>query len=819
MEFLYWHYTQGLRSYLKRWSYVVSWVVHYFSLTILLPTLFSPWRRLTDDQEIVGLNVGLLFEQMMFNLISRCIGAFVRIFLFLTGSLLLIPAFVAGFAGLICWLLLPFISLPNYWYYEHHGQKYIQKLAKTIISSKNPLDAFLDTPPSKFLLSHVNLKKSSLIEALANPLPQLNPARLLSCSSYFQMVNYFLENGFISQPQLRLLDLNFSDVILAAKWWDSMYLGNKEEKYRFNRPGVGLELLFGYTPQLNQYSQDLSMSQSFSHHLIAREDLVSRMERAFSAGSSIILTGEPGVGKKTVVMEFARRATSGELGSQLSYQRVLDFDYNVLLSQSWDINKKKSQLSGIFKEAASAGNIILVIKDLHRLTSSFVEGVDFTDVFEKNLESHKLKLIVISSSGDYERFLASNTRLRKYFETIEVSSPSPSQAIDILVNEASLWERQKHLQFTVQAIAEIVRDSDKYVTDTPFPEKALELMDYVTAYVEKAGRSLVTADDVTMVMAERTGIPLARLNQQEKEILANLESIFHQELIGQDKAAELISKSLRARTVGVKDSSRPVGSFLFLGPTGVGKTQAARTLAKIYYGSEKEIMRFDMAEFIGVEGLERLIGSSARNMPGTLTTSLKNKPASLLLLDEIEKASPEIYNLFLTLLDEGYITDAFGKKIVARHSFVIATSNAGAEFIRERVASGMDYARLQHEVMEYVQQNRIFSPEFLNRFDGIVVFEPLTPGQLVSIAKLMLKSLGDNLEEKNIHLDITPEVCQKIADESYAPEFGARPMRRAVDLAIGDILGKAILSGQVKSGDRIQLLPHPEKDSYSVQIM
>lgn len=799
---------------------MLSWVVHYFSLTILLPTLFSPWRRLTDNQEIVGFNFGLMFEQFTFNLISRCIGAVVRIILFIAGSLLLLPALVAGFAGLVCWLTLPFIGLPNYWYYEHHGAKYIQKIAKSVISDAgSPLNALLNNPPGIFLLSHLGVKINDLVAAAAVPSPPLDNKLLLGCISYYQLINYFLDQGFFNQAKLRLQNLHSSDLLLAAKWWDDMYSGNKEDKFRFNRPGVGLELLFGYTPQLNTFSSDLSISQSFTHHLIAREDLVSRMERVFDTGSSIILTGDPGVGKKTVVMEFARRATSGELGSQLSYQRVLDFDYNVLLSQSWDISKKKIQLSEILKEAASAGNIILVIKDLHRLVSSGVEGLDFTDIFEKSLENHKLKLIVISSSADYERYLAPNSRLRKYFETINVTSPTNEQALDILVTEATMWDRQKHLQFTVQSLTEIIRDCDRYITDTPFPEKALELMDYVTSYVTKSGRSVVTADDVTVVLTERTGIPLAQLNQQDKQLLANMEEVFHRDLVGQDMAVSLISKSLRAHSLGVKNTVRPIGSFLFLGPTGVGKTEAARTLAKIYYGSPDAVLRFDMSEFIGLEGLERLIGSSIRNLPGSLTTALKNKPASLLLLDEIEKASPEIFNLFLTLLDEGYITDAFGKKIIARHAFVIATSNAGAEFIREKVTSGIDYSTLQNDVLEYVQQNRIFSPEFLNRFDGVVVFEPLNSDQLISVAGLMLNTLAKTLEEKNIHLQITPEVCQKVAADGFAPEFGARPMRRVVDLAIGDVLGKALLKGEIKSGDTIKLVPQQGKENYSLQII
>ena len=370
---------------------------------------------------------------------------------------------------------------------------------------------------------------------------------------------------------------------------------------------------------------------------------------------------------------------------------------------------------------------------------------------------------------------------------------------------ASWWESSRRLTITAQSLQAIIRGSDKYITDTPFPEKALELLDAAVSYVDKKDSVQVTVDDVNAVIAETTGISLARLTEKERQLLGNLEAIIHHRLVGQDAAVSLIAKSLRARAAGVKSDSRPLGSFLFLGPTGVGKTETAKTLAQVYYGTEDHILRFDMAEYAGAEGLERLIGSVANNQPGKLTTTVKNRPASLLLLDEIEKAPPQVYNLFLSLLDEGQITDAFGTKINCRNLFVIATSNAGAEFIRTQVISHTSTPDLQKLVLDHIQKQGIFSPEFLNRFDGVVVFEPLSSDQLTAIAKLMIDSLAKNLDEQDISLTSTPQVYSRLASQGFEPEFGARPMRRLVDITIGDVIGRALLSGSIKPGDKVVL--------------
>jgi ATP-dependent Clp protease ATP-binding subunit ClpC len=820
MEFIAWHYSEGLSNYLRRWYYLMAWVVNYFSLPLLLPTLFYPWKRLIDDEVTVGFSFERAFRRFTFNVISRCIGAIVRIFLLIFGLLAFFPCFLVGLIGLMFWICIPVVGIPYFITSDtRHHRLFTRLISKFNSSPDTAFRTLITSQPGKFILAHLG-PNSSVLSAVFTP--QALNFQNLSSFTLTEIINRFISSGCWDESQLQKLGINFQDLLFAAQWWDEVYgpqNDTEDESIKLGRPGLGLELLFGYTPLLNQLSVDLSLPQEFSPHLMGRSDLVNRMERELSGGNSIILVGSPGVGKKTVVLEFAKKAMEGELGPKLIYKRVLDFDYNFLLSESLDINQKKAKFSTVLSEAAGAGNIILVIKDLHRLTHSDVEGVDFTDVFEKHLEAKKLKLIAISSPVDYERFIVSNSRLRKYLQPVEIPPASKSEAMLILFDFAFAAEKTHHLIFSIQALRTILDGSDKYITDTPFPEKALELFDHLIVYLEKNNLIYASPDEVNAVLAEQTGISLSRLTQREKQLLGNLEEIMHQNLVGQDSAVSLISKSLRARTVGVKNENRPVGSFLFLGPTGVGKTQAAKTLAQVYYGSEKYLLRYDMAEFAGPEGLTRLIGSANKNQPGVLTTAIKNKPASLLLLDEIEKAPPEVYNLFLSLLDEGQITDAFGKKIIARHLFIIATSNAAAVKIRELVAADIVGDDLQSQVVNYIQSQGLFTPEFLNRFDGVVVFQPLTETELVKIAKIQLRDLVSSLKTQNITLEITEELAKKVAHDGFEPEFGARSMRRVIDLILGDVLGKAILNGDASSGDHIRIIPDPERNAYHIQKM
>ena len=813
MEFLSWHYSKGIDYYIDSWLSSLRGTIHYFSPTLFLKTLFSPWKRMIVTDKSPGFNFQKKFEAFTFNMISIGIGALVRFTLLWVGLVFIFFSFFGGAMGLVFWLVFPFFSLGVYSKYKRQPANYIADLLFRLKSVKgDELLIIFENAAGQFVLNHTGLDLQELIENADRGKVALGD---LSAQTYTEIIEKLIKQDVWSKDFFNKKKVMGEDLILASKWWDR----KQEEETKlggndYGRPGLALELTFGYTPSLNQYSVDLSIPQSYSHRLIGRKNIVSRMERVLSSGSNVLLMGDPGVGKKTVVLEFAKKAANGQLGLKMTFKRVMEFDYNSLLSQSKDLNKKKSELAMIFEETSLAGNIILMIRDIHRLTHPDVEGYDFTDIFEEYMEKGNLNIIAVATNSDYERFIVPNLRLRKFLEKVEVTQPTKDEAMEILIESAQRWERLTGKTIKVPTLREILVQSDRYVTEVPFPEKAIELLDAVITYCEQQDKNTLEIDDVNAVLAEKTGVSFSRLSAQELKRLGQIEDIIHKNLINQNTAIDLIGKTLRAKTIGVIKEERPLGSFLFLGPTGVGKTETAKVLANVYFGTTEAIQRFDMAEYSGAEGLERLIGSASKNLPGALTTAIKNRPASLLLLDEIEKASKDVYNLFLALLDEGVITDAFGKRIIGRHLFVIGTSNAGAEFIRQSVQKGMSGEDLQKEVLNYVMEKELFSPEFINRFDGAVVYEPLKHEHLVKIAKLMIEDLAKNLKNRGIQLSAAEEAYEKLATDGYEPAFGARPMRRLVNINLGDLISKAILSGKVKEGDRIRLIPGGKKGEF-----
>lgn len=811
MEFIVWHYLTGWKWYWKRFWFNLRRLEHYFSFGVLIKTLLAPWKRMRVVDDEVGFDIGKFFENLSFDLISIMIGAIVRLGLIIFFVILVVVYSAWSMVWFLVWWVIPIFG----WDYYKLDKENLGGVLQTVENNikNNPQIAaqiIFESGPGKFVLGRLEKDASEIVKKIQISQSDLND---FDCSSMEKLVKWFLGKDVNVETELHKIETNVEELVLAAKWWDrrQFFIGEKEmDKWELGRPGIGWGLLFGYTPNLDKYSEDLSIKQIFSSHLIGREKIVERMEKTINSGKNILLVGDPGVGKMTVVYAFAEKAITGKLGKELVYKKLVLFDYRMAMAGAVDSDVKKKILTKLMGEAQMAGNIILVMKDISRITNAEVEGNDYTDVIEKSLNGGRLKIISVVDRVSYERFLSNDRRILKDFEVIEILPSSKEEAMLILMQAVDVVEQKNNkIKFSIQALRQILEGSDKYITDTPFPEKALELMDLVVEN-EMIDGSFVTVNEVNKVLSEKTGISVVRLTELEKEKLTNLEDIMGQSLIGQKTAIELVAKSLRSRVVAVGNEKKPIGSFLFLGPTGVGKTETAKVLANVYYGTKDSILRFDMAEYVGNEGLERLVGSVTNNQPGMLTKEIKNKPASLLLLDEIEKAPKEIYNLFLTMLDEGYINDSSGDKVICRHLFVVATSNAGATFVREQVKNGIIGEELQKSVLEYVQKEGIFSPEFLNRFDGVVVFEPLTGDNLVLIARLILEGLKQNLSRKGINLDFEENVVEKLAKDGYNVEFGARPMRRIVEMVLGDLIGVEILKNKIQSGDKIKLVVSEE---------
>jgi ATP-dependent Clp protease ATP-binding subunit ClpC len=306
-------------------------------------------------------------------------------------------------------------------------------------------------------------------------------------------------------------------------------------------------------------------------------------------------------------------------------------------------------------------------------------------------------------------------------------------------------------------------------------------------------------------LSEKTKIPIGDIKKEEKDKLKRLEEILHQRIVNQELAVNQIAKAMRRARLGIAKRNKPIGTFLFMGPTGVGKTETAKALAESYYGAEERMIRFDMSEYQGGDAIKMVLGSSETGEPGLIASAIRKNPFSLLLLDEIEKAHREILNLFLVMLDEGFFTDAFGRKIDCRNLMIIGTSNAGGELIRQEINKGTPEEQLRDKVLDFVQREGIFTPEFLNRFDAVVVYRPLTKEHLRAVAKLLLGRLNKRLEEKDLSLKITDSLVEKVVEMGYSPTLGARPMNRVIQDKIEDQIAQRILTGELKRGQEVEV--------------
>jgi ATP-dependent Clp protease ATP-binding subunit ClpA len=394
----------------------------------------------------------------------------------------------------------------------------------------------------------------------------------------------------------------------------------------------------------------------------------------------------------------------------------------------------------------------------------------------------------------------------KYFEVVEMREPNEEQTINILLNKMQNYERNRII-FTYDGLKSIMRESNKFNWDFPMPERAIDLAMDVLMYWQKKGvEEYITEKTVLDFVSLKTGVPQGDIGGEEKKKLLNLEKTLHNFVIGQEEAIKDVAQALRRTRSGIGNSQKPIGSFLFLGPTGVGKTESAKALAKAYFGDEKKMIRFDMSEFQNSSSIDRMIGSSQLNQKGRLTTEVKDNPYSLILLDEIEKAYPEVLDIFLQILDEGFVTDAFGEKINFRNSIIIATSNAGAPLIRNMVEAEKNPEDIKQAVIDFTVQNNIFRLEFLNRFTGIVFFRPLNELELKSVVRLMLQKFAKRVQkEKNMEVEFDESVVDNMIEKGYNPIFGARSLDHYIEHTVEDLIATKIIEGDFVKGEKIMI--------------
>jgi len=563
------------------------------------------------------------------------------------------------------------------------------------------------------------------------------------------------------------------------------------------------------TPFLDNFSQDLTdlAKKGFLLPCMDREKETEEIFRILEGGrKNLVLVGPPGVGKTTLIEGLARKMISEDVPKELSDKRLVSLSLSRLIAGAQAPGEVEQRLQIILSEIARAGNIVLFIKDIHNLVGvKTTQGeLDASAILSEVLRKKYFLLLSTSVSGDYEKYLE-NSSLGQNLSKIKIDEPGQNETVLILESKVAGIEAKNYVFFSYQSLVEAVNLARKYIYEKFLPDKAIALIEEVAVYVKnKKGRNaFITKEDVAELVSKKTGIPSDKVSQAEASLLLNLEEKIHQRIIGQDEAVKAVATALKRARTELRDPKRPIVNLLFLGPTGVGKTELAKTVADIYFGSEKKMIRLDMSEFQTKESIGHLIGD--RSEPrGVLTEAVRKNPFTLLLLDEIEKAHPDILNIFLQVMDDGRLTDWQGKTIDFTNLILIGTSNAAGAWIQEQLGAGKNIDEIKEPLIKQ-QLAPYFRPEFLNRFDGVMVFRPLGVAELREITKLLLKKLKDQLEAKGIFFEATEGAINELAQLGFDPIFGARPLRRTIQERVNNALANFLLAGKISRRDLVVL--------------
>jgi len=584
------------------------------------------------------------------------------------------------------------------------------------------------------------------------------------------------------------------------EWW------NYENLLRVE--SLGSDWTAGYTPTLDSFSIDWTaiVKRRGFEDVVGHKEKVSQLERILSkknAGNALII-GDPGVGKKNIIHGLIRKSIINRSAKEVNGNRFVELDIVSLSASVTSFEQMEKILDQCFKEVIHARNVILIINDFHDFLGGKTKAgiVDVSGLIGNYLYSPYFKTICLTSYSGLHKYIEKKPSILAEFQKIEVEEMSKDDTIKVLEKKVFGVEADNKKFIPFNSLKEIVEICEKYIFDFPFPQKAINILEE-TALLKDS--KVVMPEDVHSLVSEKTQIPIGKIKSQEKEVLLDLESILHKRVVGQEEAIREISSALRRARTGVQTGKGPMGSFLFLGPTGVGKTETAKALAETYFKSEEKIVRLDMSEFQRIEDIERILGSEKQE--GILTTQVKENPFSLVLLDEIEKSHPNILNLFLQVLDEGYLNDYTGRKISFNNSIIIATSNAGYKTILKALDEDKEMPEIKKELLADIFEKGLFRPEFINRFDGVVVFKSLNKENLHQIAGLQLDKLNKNLYSKRIKLIITEELKSKIVELSYNPTFGAREMKRIVQDKVENALARELLKDSIPNGSSITIDP------------
>lgn len=588
----------------------------------------------------------------------------------------------------------------------------------------------------------------------------------------------------------------------ARRWWSRENLGKI--------PSIGRDWAFGNAYGLMRFGSVLSGGSNYSlaESKVVRKKELDELEASLikSKGSNALLVGDEGVGKLDIVVSLAAKINDKKTLPGLHGKTLIVLNTDLLIAENKNKVGLENAVMQIFSEAIKAGNVIVVIRDL----PSFIQGAqaigsNVINIIEPFFESGGVKFICLSTRDGYQKIIRTEEKLNNKLEVIEVRDADDSVLVEILQDKTVELETRMGVFVTYTALLELVKSAKRFFVDSSLQAKALTLLEDVVSDAVKSGKKVILKENIVELIKEKTGVPVGAIDESEKTKLLNLESILHARVIGQEEAIIAISNAMRRARSGVSNPNRPLGSFLFIGPTGVGKTETTKALAEAFFGSENKIMRLDMSEYNTEESLSRLIGSFQGNQTGVLTTMVRENPYGVLLLDEFEKTNPKVLDLFLQVLDEGIFSDMLGKKVNARNLIIIATSNAGSDVIWKLMQEGAKLNESKGIIIDQIIQDRIFKPELVNRFDGVILFHPLREEHLQKVAEVMLGKLKERLRERGIDLVVNNELISYLVRVGSDPKFGARPLNRAIQEKIESLIADKLIKGELIQGSQVAL--------------
>jgi len=636
----------------------------------------------------------------------------------------------------------------------------------------------------------------------------------------------------------------------------------------------------GKTPMVDQLATDLTSlaEESKLDPVIGRQMEIERVIQILARRNknNPALIGEPGVGKTAIVEGLAQRIIENDVPAPLMNKRVMQLDVGSLVAGTMYRGQFEERLKRVIDELKSSG-AILFIDEVHMLVGAGAAGssVDAANILKPALSRGELQVIGATTMDEYRKYIESDAALERRFQPIMVDEPTVDETIEILRGVRTAYEEHHRLTISDEALNAAAHLSARYVTERFLPDKAIDLidesssrvrmyksqaaktskelmtqlkglrrdhalaledgraddaqdiqermdelerqMDYLRTGWDRASSPIVTSEDIAEVVAMWTGVPVMQIAQAESERLLQMESDLQKHIIGQEEAIQAISKAVRRARAGLKDPRRPIGSFMFLGPTGVGKTELTKALARFMFGSEEALIQLDMSEFMERHSVSRLVGAPPGYVgyeeAGQLTESLRRRPYSIVVFDEVEKAHPEAHNMLLQIMEEGHLSDARGRKVDFRNAIVVMTSNIGAEMIKRQTSLGfalkqdeqteekLAYEEMRKKLMDSLK--RVFRPEFINRLDSVIVFRALSKDDIKEIVRLELDKVADRLKDHNISLIATSAALDKLAELGYDPEMGARPLKRVIQQKVEDVLSDALLSGTFSDDDTI----------------